>query len=228
MMNVLAVGAHPDDIEIGCGATLLGHRARGDAVSLLVMTPGERGPQASRSRMDEQEDAVRLLGARLMWGGFDDGAVPEGRPAVEAIEMAIREVRPDVVYTHVPRDTHQDHRATGIATLAAVRRLSRVLMYEAPTTQGFSPLVFVDVEDFVEAKLNLIRAHWSQVLKNGLVDLGALGALARYRGFEARIHQAEAFETVRFVWRLADPPSRDASDLVVEAVPSSLAELALD
>jgi LmbE family N-acetylglucosaminyl deacetylase len=202
-MNVLAVGAHPDDIEMGCGAALLAHRRRGDTVAMLVMTTGERGPQDARSRVQEQEDAARFLGARLFWGGFEDGAIPEGRPAVEAIESVLREVDADLVYTHVPRDTHQDHRAAAAAALAAGRRFSRILMYEAPTTQGFAPAVFVDVSPFLEMKTDVMRIHWSQVLKNGLVDLGAIEALARYRGFQARIQAAEAFEVERFVWDLS-------------------------
>ena len=72
-MRVLAVGAHPDDIELGCGGALLAHRARGDEITLLVMTTGEEGPQDARSRIREQEDAAALLGATLLWGGFPDG-----------------------------------------------------------------------------------------------------------------------------------------------------------
>src|SRR5207247_2163292 len=150
-VNVLAIGAHPDDIELGCGATLATHRRRGDAIWLLVMTTGERGPQAARSRISEQEDAAALLGAQLRWGGFADGAVAAGRP-------------------------------------------------------GF------------EAKAYLVRGHVSQVLKNGLVDIEALEALARYRGFQARIRHAEAFEADRFVWDLAPVPS--------PVIPSDISELA--
>ena len=201
-MNIVAVGSHPDDIELGCGGALLAHRARGDSITLLVMTTGERGPQDSRSRMLEQEDAAALLGAQLYWGGFEDGAVPEGRPSVDAVQSVLREVKADLVYTHVPRDTHQDHRGTGLATLAAARRYSRVLGYESPTTQGFAPQLFIDIAPLVEKKLDLIRAHVSQVLKNGLVDLEAVEAQARYRGFQARVRQAEAFEVERFVWDL--------------------------
>jgi LmbE family N-acetylglucosaminyl deacetylase len=205
-VNVLAVGAHPDDIELGCGATLVGHRRRGDSVTLLVMTTGERGPQDARSRIMEQEDAAAQLGADLLWGGFEDGAVPEGRTAVDIIQKVLRQVGADVVYTHSPRDTHQDHRATAVASVAACRRLSRILLYESPTTQAFLPTVYVDVRGLVEDKANLVRAHFSQVLKNGLVDLEAVEAQARYRGFQARIRQAEAFEADRFVWDVLTPP----------------------
>jgi LmbE family N-acetylglucosaminyl deacetylase len=201
-VKVLAIGAHPDDIELGCGGALLAHRRRGDEVRLLVMTTGESGPQAARSRIQEQEDAAAILGASLVWGDFTDGAIPEGRDAVQAIQAVLDGFGADVVYTHSPRDTHQDHRATAHATMAAARRFSRILMYEAPTTQGFTPTVFAEIEGLVEDKLDLLRAHMSQVLKNGLVDLEAVEAQARLRGFQARVRHAEAFETDRFLWDL--------------------------
>jgi LmbE family N-acetylglucosaminyl deacetylase len=206
-MNVLAIGAHPDDIELGCGGTLLAHRARGDNVAMLVMTIGERGPQDREPRVREQEVAAELIGADLFWGGFDDGAVPEGREATEVIDDIARAYGADVIYTHSPRDSHQDHRATHIASLAAGRRVSRILMYEAPTSQSFCPSVFVDVGPFLEGKVAAIRAHVSQVLKNRLVDLEAVEAQARYRGFEARLSHgyAEGFAVARFVWDLELP-----------------------
>jgi LmbE family N-acetylglucosaminyl deacetylase len=185
---------------------------------MLVMTTGEQGPQAARSRVLEQEDAAALLGADLLWGTFEDGAVPEGRPAIDVIQNAVRALDADVVYTHFPSDTHQDHRATAVATLAACRRLSRVLMYEAPTSFGFSPSMFVDVKGLVEDKVQVLRAHVSQVLKNGLVDLEAIEAQARYRGFQARIREAEAFETDRFVLDLGTPAVADRADIVLTEV----------
>jgi LmbE family N-acetylglucosaminyl deacetylase len=209
-LRVLAVGAHPDDIELGCGATLVAHRRRGDDVTLLVMTTGEQGPQHSSSRMQEQQDAADLLGAVVRWGGFPDGEVPIGRAAVEAVHQAIAESGADIVYTHTPYDTHQDHRATAAAVLAAARRLPCVLQYESPTSVDFRPNVFVDVAGLVEAKIDLLRAHMSQVLKNGLVDLDALEAQARCRGFQCRIRHAEAFQTDRFLWHLPAVPDPDA------------------
>ncbi|MEZ0112748.1 LmbE family N-acetylglucosaminyl deacetylase [Catenulispora sp. EB89] len=202
-MKVLAVGAHPDDVELGCGAALLAHRARGDSVGLLVLTGGEHGPQGQSSRVSEQEIAASILGADLFWGGFEDGAVPEGRAAVAVVEDAIRATGADVVYTHSPRDSHQDHRSAAVATLAAGRLVSRILMYETPSSLGFAPTVFVDAAEHLPGKLKALRAHVSQVLKNQMVDLDAVAAQARFRGFQARLRHAEAFETERFAWDLS-------------------------
>ena len=218
-MRVLAIGAHPDDIELGCGASLLAHAARGDRVAMLVMTPGEQGPQAAKSRVHEQEEAARLLGAELFWGGFQDGVIPDGSRCVQAVESVIAATRADIIYTHSPNDTHQDHRSVAAASLAAARRTTRVLTYEAPSSRGFVPQMFLDVEGFVEQKLELIRAHESQVLKNRLVDLEAVAAQARYRGFQGRVHYAEAFEIERFVWDLsAGAIVAPAAEVLLEGV----------
>ncbi len=201
-MRVLAVGSHPDDIELGCAATLLAHRARGDEITMLVMTTGEEGPQDARSRVIEQEEAARLLGATLLWGGFPDGGIPTGKSAVAVVEQAIEAAQPDVIYSHMSSDTHQDHRNAAAAVLSAARRRSRLLHYEAPTSVGFVPTIFVDAAEFIEGKLDVLRAHTSQVLKNGLVDLEAVQAQARFYGFRARLHYAEGFLSDRFVWDL--------------------------
>ena len=204
-MNVLAVGAHPDDVELGCGAALLAHRRAGHEVTLLVMTSGENGPQQERSRRAEQEDAAALLGATVIWGGFQDGAVPADGAAISVVEAALAATAANLVYIPASADTHQDHRATASAALSAARRARRLLSYETPTTVNFTPTFYIDAAGLVEGKLELLRAHLSQVLKNGLVDLEAVEAQARYRGFQSRMREAEAFETSRFVWDIAIP-----------------------
>jgi len=205
-MRVLAVGAHPVDVELGCGGALLAHRDRGDEIHLLVMT-GDRAP-AALARRGEQELAAARLGAVLHWGGFEDGAVPAGREAVATVESVLIAGACDVVYCPAPDDSHQDHRATAEAALGAARRSLQVLCYETPTTLSFAPTVFVDLEGRVGAKLELIGAHRSQVDASELVDLSVVAASARYRGAQARVAHAEAFQSHRFVWELAPSPAR--------------------
>lgn len=202
-MKVLAIGAHPDDVEIGCGGALLAHRQAGDDITILVMSDGNDG-RGSNVRVSEQEEAARFLKADLLWGGFRDGSVPEGKESVDVVEMALERSGADIVYTHAARDTHQDHRATASASISATRKVSRVLQYESPTTLGFAPSFYVNIGNLVEDKLDLIRCHISQVMKNGIVDLEAVEASARFRGFAARARQAEGFEVHRFLLDPAD------------------------
>jgi LmbE family N-acetylglucosaminyl deacetylase len=204
-VNVLAVGAHPDDVELGCGATLARHAHRGDQITILVMTDGGLGSLDGMSRRGEQAEAARQLGATLRWGGYEDGAVDDGPEAIRIIDEAIAASGADVLYTHTVDDTHQDHRATATASLAAGRRLTTILQYETPSTRHFDPTVYVDVDETIEAKLAVLRAHMSQVLRGGPVDLEAIEAQARFRGAQGRVRFAEAFVPVRVTWDLAAP-----------------------
>ena len=205
-VRVLAVGAHPDDVELGCGGTLLRHHERRDEITVLVMTGGERGVYDARSRRNEQQYAAALTGATLIWGGFADGAVPPGPEAIAVVDRAVARSGAEILYTHAPDDSHQDHIATSSVCLAAARRVPTVLYYETPSTLEFMPTVFIDLDDVMDRKIGLVRAHLSQVLRNGPVDLDALVAQARFRGSQSRTQHAEAFRPARFLWDLVSAP----------------------
>jgi LmbE family N-acetylglucosaminyl deacetylase len=204
-VNVLAIGSHPDDIELGCAGALARHAAAGHHVTLLVMTTGERGPGVTELRVREQEAAARVLGAKLLWADFADCEIPSGPDVVGLIEDVVRSVRADVLYTHAPHDTHQDHVVTATASLAAARRLPRVLCYQGPTTTTFEPTMYVDIDDTISTKLAALGAHASQVQNCELVDLDAVEAGGRFWGHRARMRYAEPFETPRFAWDLGVP-----------------------
>ena len=166
------------------------------------MTTGQRAVTTMSSRVLEQQEAARAIGATLRWGGFEDGSIPSGAPAIAVIDEAIMASNANVMYTHAPRDTHQDHRAVAVASLAAARRMQVVLYYETPSSQDFDPTVYVEIGEVLEAKMAALRAHQSQVLRSGPVEIEAIEAVARFRGFQGRVRHAEAFETPRFVWDL--------------------------
>jgi len=216
MRRVLAVGAHPDDIELGCGATLLAHSAAGDAVTMLVMTGGENGPGDDTvviGRRAEQEQAARTLGARLLWGGLRDCTLTPDATTVAVVERALQLTDAEIVYVHAPDDSHQDHRATAAAALSAARRLSRVLHYQSPSTLTFSPTTFVDVTAHLSGKLAALGAHASQVEMSAMVEPDAVVASARHWGAQARIGYAEAFAPTRMVLDLAPAPRRPLDEV---------------
>ena len=207
MRVVLAVGAHPDDIELGCAGTLALHKIRGDKVYLLVLTKGEASGDPS-IREKECRETAKILGADgLYFGGLSDTNVHDGRETIDAIEHVINEVKPDIVYAPAHKDTHQDHRNTGHAALSAARRCKIVLLYEGASTQrDFCPQVFVDIKQSFELKMNATRAFGSQVNsnKNGGYSLAvkAIEGLAKYRGYQAGVDVAEAFEVGKFIFEI--------------------------
>ena len=204
-MSVLAIGAHPDDIEYGCGGTLALYAQRGHDVVLFVATDGSRGG-APDVRVAEQRDAGLALGAReIVWGGFPDAEVPLGRELITAVEDVIRRVRPSMIFVNSPDDTHQDHRYLAQAAVSATRYVPNFLSYEVPSTQSFAPHCYTDIEKVLDKKLASLEAHRSQVAKTNIEDLTILElavSCANFRGIQARVKYAEAFQSVRLLLNL--------------------------
>jgi LmbE family N-acetylglucosaminyl deacetylase len=195
--RVLAIGAHPDDVEIGCGGALAKHRAEGDVVRILTLSRGAAGGD-TKARTHEARNAAALLGARVEFGNFTDTLISEGTQTIELIEAAIREFRPTHVYTHAAEDTHQDHRAVHAATLVAARGVPNVYCYQAPSsTVDFRPNFFIDITPFMENKLRAIRAYDSQVNRSPLLRDDVILAAARYWGRYAGHVLAEPMTVVR-------------------------------
>ncbi len=199
-INILAIGAHPDDIEIGCAGTLIKYVNQGHSVFLMVMTDGDLG--ASRSvRRKEQSDAQLILAAeQIFWGGYKDTKLPVDQILITKIEEVITQVKPDFIFCHFFDDTHQDHRHLAQATMSATRYVRNVLFYEVPTTQNFTPQVFVDISYTLDRKLEALEAHRSQVMKTNIEDLSIVElarSSANFRGIQGRVKYAEAFCALR-------------------------------
>ncbi len=200
-MNILAIGAHPDDIEFGCGGALLKYIRNGHNVYLLVMTEGHKGGPA-RSRRLEQQRASRILKPKeVIWGTYRDTELsPKMNEMVQDIEDVLNRIQPQFTFVHYEEDTHQDHRALAKAAVSATRYIKNVLFYEGPTTQNFAPTVFVDVKETLEEKLQLLKAHKSQVTKTNIEGLSILDiarSTAIFRGIAGRVQYAEGFMPLR-------------------------------
>jgi len=195
-MRILAIGAHPDDIEYGCGGTLLKCRNRGHDIYFYVATAGDFGGDPS-VRMKEQEEAARKIGVRhIFWGGYKDTQIPMSQDLIVSLENVIYQVEPDFIFVHYPDDTHQDHRTLAQATITATRYTRNFLFYEGLTTQNFNPSVYVDIEETLEDKFELLRLHRSQVTKTNISDMTVLElakSTANFRGIQGRVKYAEAF-----------------------------------
>jgi LmbE family N-acetylglucosaminyl deacetylase len=221
MRSVLAVGAHPDDIELGCAGTLAAHRAAGDSVTMLVLTGGPNGSGTGADRRAEAEAAARALDCLLVWGRLIDCAVSSDTATIAAIENVISGVAADVVYVHAPDDSHQDHRAAAAATLSAARHSSRILHYRSLSTVRFEPSLFVDISAHLDRKLAALGCHGSRLDGSATVDPEVVAASARHFGALARVRYAEAFAPARFVWDLAAVPQLPALEHLPVAAPAA-------
>ena len=204
---VLAVGAHPHDIEIGAAGTLLNHRALGHEVSILTLTRGGRGGTAGTSS-GESELAALTLGATLLLEDLLDAAFGEGDPAISAISRAVRAVRPAVVYTHSPHDAHRDHRDTHLAVMAACREVGHVYCFQSPSaTVDFRPTRFMTIDDHLDRKLLAVSAFAAQQQVREYLAEDLVKSTARYWSRFADGRYAEPFEVIRESAAIAGQPA---------------------
>jgi len=200
-MKILAVGPHPDDIEIGCGGSLVKYAARGHDVFLLLITKGGKGGDED-TRYREQMKAAEIMGVKdLFWGGFEDTELADkGNDLIHTIEGYIDSVGPDLIFVNFFDDSHQDHRTVNTSVLSATRYVKNVIFYEVPTTNNFTPQVFVDISEFLDRKIDALKAHKSQVMKTNIEGLSIIEVArssANFRGIQGRVKYAEAFSALR-------------------------------
>jgi LmbE family N-acetylglucosaminyl deacetylase len=212
--RVLALGAHPDDIELSCAGTLARFVEAGTEVHLAVACLGDRGgPDSSiaATRRDEARRSAELLGVPIEFLGFGDAAIPDTPEARDQFTRLIRSSRPNLILTHAPDDYHPDHvRVSELATQCAWfaaspgHRLDLPALATPPAVAYMDnlaglrsePTHLVDVTATLDLKRRMLACHESQVGRRdgGVHDLEALAeALARVRGFQCGVTYAEGF-----------------------------------
>ncbi len=202
---VLAIGAHPDDVEIGVGGTLAAHRAAKNSVVILTLSRGGRGGDVD-SRQSESMEAAELLGARLFLENLVDTRIALSSETLDIIERVVAEVRPDIVYTHSLNDRHQDHRATHEATMVATRTIPLVGCYQSPSsTVDFRPNQFVTIDDYTDIKLELLACYRSQSHLRDYLDPDFVRATARYWSRFGTGISTEPLEIIRDAGAVALP-----------------------
>lgn len=200
MKTILALGAHPDDLEIGCGGTLAVHASRGDTVHAYIATYGDVGGDPAIRKAEQQEASAILGVGHLHWGGFADTELPAvGQALMQHLESVLREVKPDTVYVNYRDDTHQDHRVLAQVAHSVTRYVPNVLAYETPSSNGFEPTLFMDIQETLSAKLRALEAHASQLdqthVRLNIVEIAL--ATAHFRGVQGRLSCAEGFMPIR-------------------------------
>jgi bacillithiol biosynthesis deacetylase BshB1 len=227
-VEILAVGAHPDDVELGCGGTLALLSRRGRSVGILDLTRGEAGTRGTpQTRAAEAAESARILGARFRDGlDLGDGNLRTDRAAELEVVDVIRRRRPRLVFAPLAVDRHPDHVRAGrlvtdaafyaglraLETGRAPHRPQQVVYY--PSTFLAEPTFLVDVTEALETKLAAVRAFRSQFFDPASTEPATFisspefleGVTARARSFGrlANVGAAEGFVSPRPP-RLADP-----------------------
>jgi LmbE family N-acetylglucosaminyl deacetylase len=205
-MNVLAVGAHPDDLEYGCFGSLAKHVKNGDAVYLLYVTCGAHFPEVRKK--EAVESARRLKAAEVRFSNFSVVDVSEVNPRIiDKISEEIDYVKPQRVYVNSPHDTNQVHWTVSKSARIAARYVDAVVFFETPsTTHEFNPILYVDITDTIGTKILCLMAHKSQLKIRPYLSERSVKVLASYRFLQSRLGYlngrqgyAEAFMVERMI-----------------------------
>lgn len=195
--TVLALGAHVDDIEHGCGGALLRHLDLGHRVVMLVLTQGEEDGAPS-TRIGEAELSARLMGAKLVFGDLPSGQLIDDDDTVHVIERVVEAFQPDIVYTHSPNDANADHRNVYRATIMAAREAPSVFCYQTTgSTVDFRPSLFVEVSEYLERKKEMLSFFQTSEENRPHLRPQFIDATATYWGRYAGFGRVEALEVVR-------------------------------
>jgi LmbE family N-acetylglucosaminyl deacetylase len=217
-MNILFVGAHPDDIEVHCGGTAALYVEQGHKVWFCTATNGNVGSstlskeEIAAVRHGEAQQAAKIAGAELIWLGFDDEFLLDSVETRHAFIEAFRIADPDVVFCHWREDYNPDHSISGMIVdecvhMAAVpniktkskptKKIPHVYFMSTPIGVNFTPEIYVDITRTYKKKVEMVRAHASQgqwMIDIFGYDLEAfLEIPAKFLGLQAGCPMAEAF-----------------------------------
>lgn len=207
-MNVLGVGAHYDDLELGCGGTLIKHVQQGDDVTMLVITDSSyKNPNGEIIRPRETAHregakAARLIGADLICLDYKTFLVPFDEDITRKIIAHIQELNIDTIYSHWTGDLHRDHQYSGRTTLMAGRQVPRFLMYRSnfyDTERQFRGKFYSDISDVMEKKIEVIKAHQSELERVRYKWLDFFTKQHENDGQTIGVKYAECFEVVRYL-----------------------------
>jgi|TARA_B100000315_G_scaffold34670_1_gene29322 LmbE family N-acetylglucosaminyl deacetylase len=208
-MNVLGIGAHFDDLELGCSGTLISHVDKGDRVIMLVITNSAynnhsgdlvRGKDIA---YNEGAKAAGIIGAELICMNYETFLVPFEEALTKEICRYIEEYDIDVIYCPWIHDLHRDHHYAAKNTLMAGRHVPRFLMYRSnyyDTEQTFKGNFYSDITSVMDRKMEVIKAHKSELERVRLKWLDFFKNQNANDGQKIGVEYAECFEVVRFLF----------------------------
>jgi len=214
-MNIMAIGAHPDDIEFGCGGTLINHKEFGDKVIYVCMTDTE-SIDATKGKVirseselkSETQCAADILGVdNIFYLPFKDLHVPFSFDSVSRLETLIKQYQIDTIYTHWSGDSNQDHISTFKTTMAAARYVKNIYCYEQipiprHTDNPMRVNSYTDISRSFDLKIKAAECHQSQFKKYKAAGFDVtenLTTLAKFRGIQANCQYAEGFQVIKQV-----------------------------
>ncbi len=206
--NILFVGAHPDDVELGCGGTLIKSLNENiNTIYVVILSKGENGVSIKNNtnRIDESLNGLISIGLQkknIFTYSISDTNFNNNRKKIfHILEKIIIQKQITTIFTHTNKEYHQDHIVIYEETLRAARNVGNIFLYEtnAHTYSSYAPIYFIDVSKYINSKINLLNYHTSQKTKKYFSDEN-VKSLAKFRGNQSRHFQyAEGFEPIRII-----------------------------
>jgi len=207
-MNILAIGAHFDDIELGCGGTLAKHVFEGHRVSAYVATlSGYKNAKNETIRSNdiarkEGLNAMEVLGVELIEGQFETFEIEFVEDLNAEIITIVEDKKIEKVYAPWVGDIHHDHQAVARASLHSCRHVPRMLMYRSNwyhSNLEFKGNFYVDITKYWQKKKGAILAHESEIKRTRKKWLSFFKNEAENAGQRIGVKYAEVFEVVKWL-----------------------------
>ena len=204
--KILALGAHPDDVELGCAGLIAKCVNSGAEVYVAVMSKCDDQFDESEKEtlIGECRRAASVLGiSETFIYDFPNKELPEHR--IEIMDIYNRyqkELNPDLVLIPFLDDPHQDHSAVAYSAIRTFRGTETILQYEILRhgSYTFTPTLFVDISKYIEKKLKALNCYKSQIKRRAYFDEESFKALARTRGAQSGYNYAEGFVIYKMFW----------------------------
>lgn len=203
-MRILAIGAHPDDIEYSCFGFLRKMKKAEHPIFMLILSAGEKATESAiNERIREQEIAYDKSGFDgLFIQDYPDGDIPCNLKVVSTIGEYIQSLQIDLVLTHYPDDYHQDHRNVSMATIAACRNVRNVMYYQSYSALNFTPEVYVPIDEEIVDKRDVLNCFSSQITKNQKKSIDFISCSIetnKYYGTRSYSAYAEGYRVHRII-----------------------------
>lgn len=207
-MKILAIGAHYDDVEIGCGGMLLKRADAKDEIHILTITKSDyeqpnngfiRDAEVARR---EANEAAEYIGANLICLEKPSLKLVHNEFFSYEFDKIIQDIKPDMVLTHWGGDFHSDHAAVSLSSVRASRKVAKILLYRSNwynTEAKFNGNYYVDISLYLKKKLELLKIYKSVLEPVDYTWLDFIEKQNQYEGMKVGVYAAECFTCIKYV-----------------------------